>query len=505
MITDKEYILLSVLSYCNFGETEYKKTLWDIFLGPHAKDIIISTFDILNIENRKLFLEYFENELKRWRVFKVDNRTVTAQDSYKVSGYYAVVFENSEKYIISYRGSEKYPIEDAYKDFIETDLAIGFGKIPKQFYEGIEIYNLLITKYNISKNDIILTGHSLGGGIAQYVALTIDKNKNYIPKVYTWNGVGINRDGIVNILEFLDLKTILKKNTDLTDEELKNFNSFESSYLNFFLKELKNMKVIKDNTTYLLEEHQKIKINIDADFIKRLLKNTNIENCLMKFDYKRRKNLVIEQKLLFELFQIKNLNKILLRAKYLINKVKSNRAYEKNIKNYGHSKDLTNSLFKHLGSSYLLDKNFTKRKKSESSLFLNFKLFTKSIQDLHFEDVFFAHINSKTCNFDLELNENFIASAIRYIIKNEYFTTKRLLVAYYTMENIDENNFLELRNELLKSIEKNDDYILYKDKIISKIREIEIKEFIIIWEKTKKKLASPYKKQDFFDIFIFKT
>ena len=53
----------------------------------------------------------------------------------------------------------------------------------------------------------------------------------------------------------------------------------------------------------------------------------------------------------------------------------------------------------------------------------NLKLFTKSIQDHHFEDVFLPFIEDDgdhIGNFTSELSLNFIASAIRKLITNEY-------------------------------------------------------------------------------------
>ena len=38
------------------------------------------------------------------------------------------------------------------------------------------------------------------GENAQYVVLMVDKKLKYIPKTYLWNSVGINRNGIVNVL-----------------------------------------------------------------------------------------------------------------------------------------------------------------------------------------------------------------------------------------------------------------------------------------------------------------
>ena len=51
---------------------------------------------------------------------------------------------------------KKFPLEDAYKDFIETDLAIGLGKIPLQFYEGVEVYYNLVNKHKILPKNISL-------------------------------------------------------------------------------------------------------------------------------------------------------------------------------------------------------------------------------------------------------------------------------------------------------------------------------------------------------------
>lgn len=170
MHTAKEYIMLSILSYCNFNESECGKTILEIFQQDTTKSIFNGTFIIIEPKYDKFFLDYFKDILNEWKVYYVDNRT--AQNPFSTNtGFYSVVFKKKDSYVVAFRGSEKYPLEDAYKDFIETDLALGLGKIPQQFYEGVEVYYKLVKDFKIPHDKISLTGHSLGGGIAQYTVL----------------------------------------------------------------------------------------------------------------------------------------------------------------------------------------------------------------------------------------------------------------------------------------------------------------------------------------------
>lgn len=505
MVTAKEYIFLSILSYCNFTEKEYGKTLFEIFHSDRIEEIVVDSFDILLPKNREILLDYFGHMLKDWKVFYVDNRTATFQDI-EASGFYSVVFEKDSKYVIAYRGSEKYPLEDAYKDFIETDLVLGIGRtIPLQFFEGYEVYTSLIEKQNIKREDISITGHSLGGGIAQYVAISSDKFMDYIPEVYTWNAVGINRKGIVNLFEFFDFDKILDNCSGLTMEEKEYFKPFKSSYMDFLARELKRNGAIKDNVTLL--DRNKIKIVIDEEFIKRLLKYTNIESCLMKFSLEKRRELLIEGNLFGKLFQFSELGNLLNSAWKLIKKIDRNREYEEKISNYGHSGDLTNSLYRHLGTLYLVDQNFKKSKAQTTSFLYNLKLFRKSVQDLHFEDVFLAFISNKDDNFgmfDKKLNLDFISSYGRKVITREYSVSNDFLAEYYSLVEINNENFLTLKNTLIKGFKRSGLNILYADKIVEQLNKMEQEEFSILWEKMKNKLPSPYKVQDIFDVFIFK-
>lgn len=505
MITVKEYILLSVLSYCNFGENEYEKDLREIFEDHKNQGIITANFDILFPENRELFWGYYGDILKSWKIYHVDNRT--AQISGKEgSGFYSIVFKKKDEYVIAYRGSEKYPIEDAYKDFIETDLAIGLGKIPVQFNEGVEVYYELVNNKKIPHKNITLTGHSLGGGIAQYVALSIDKDLSIIPYTYTWNAVGINRDGIVSILDYIDLDEILKDQTDLTEKEREIFIPFKQPYLEFLSRELKKIKAIKDTRTTVVGKDDMVFFDIDENFMKQLLKTTNLEKCIMKLPLQRRKSLILDQNFFDKIFQLKNMGELLEKAQKFINKVKNNKVYEDYIFNFGHSQDLTFSLFKHLGASYCVDESFKKRNSVKSSFFNNFKFFTKSIQDHHFEDVFLPFIinsGEDKGNFSLNLNYDFMASSVRKLFTMEYCLERRLLANYYSLVDIDEHNFDEIKKDILSGLNSSGVNILYKQQLIKQIKSMDRNKFQILWEKIKKKLPSPYKNLDIFDIFTF--
>ncbi|WP_291259553.1 hypothetical protein [Fusobacterium sp.] len=505
MIRMKEYILLSILSYCNFGEVEYGKTLKEIFENSQNNRIILETFSILLSKNRELFMNYFSDILEEWKIYYIDNRTSQSIGE-RSSGFYAVVFKKEEKYVVSYRGSEKYPLEDAYKDFIETDLAIGLGKIPLQFYEGVEVYYHLIENCKLDPKNVYLTGHSLGGGIAQYVALTIDKFFSYIPYTYTWNAVGINRDGIVSIMDYIRLDEILKEYTNLSKKEIENFKEFEETYLEFLSKELRKIRAIKDNKTALVDKYDTVYFNIDEDFVKQLIKSTTIEKCLMKFSLSRRRDLILKQNLFEKIFQLDNMGELLERAQKFIIRVKNNKVYEEKVYNFGHSQDLTFSLFRHLGTTYLVDEGFVKSKKQKVSIFNNFKIFTKSIQSHHFEDVFFPFIRTegeKAGNFSINLNLDFMASSLRKLFTMEYCLERKLLAYYFSLEKIDEYNFVEIKQYVISGLNNSGINLLYKKQIIKQLMIMNKEEFSELWEKIKKKLPSPYKNMDIFDTFIF--
>ena len=247
METSREYLFFSILSYYNFP---------DYSEGKYIKDLI-EDIDYLSLSSSSSILKndligkgerFFDKEVNEWKIYSIDDRTGNKKSK---SGFFAVVFQKKDKYIISYRGSQTYPFEEAYKDFIEADLIIGLGKKPLQFWEGFEVYENLI-KDGIPHEKISITGHSLGGGIAQFVAIMVYKKYKFCPWVCTWNSVGIRRDGIVGVEDFIEYQKLLVS-CELNEKEKNIFDEFKDDYIEFIMKELKKQKIIKDNKTVLFD------------------------------------------------------------------------------------------------------------------------------------------------------------------------------------------------------------------------------------------------------------
>lgn len=503
MRSAKDYLLLSILSYCNFSEEDYGKSLEEMFLDENFRKIKSGSFYFCAEENKTIFFEFFKDILKDWKVFYVDNRTASMGE--KSSGFYAAVFKKEGMYVIAFRGSEKYPVEDAYKDFVETDLSIGVGKRPRQFWEGLEIYNRLCDNFKIPLENISVTGHSLGGGIAQFVALMSDKERGRVPYTCTWNSVGISRDGIVSVEDFIDYEEILNQ-CEMTEKEKHIFLEFKSHYLNFLLKELKKIGAIKDNKTVLVSNNSDIYFSLESDFLKHLSKTTNIDSCLSKMTPLRKHELITKNQLFQKFFQMDNLGEKLMKASYFIQKVRNNDFYEENVINFCHSKDLTNALFPHVGSVYQIDLDFMKKDLKRKNIFKSFIFLTKSVQGYHFQDVFLPFIEvhgERKGMFSKKLSLDFISSLLRKLIYLEYCFSKEFLAEYYNLVDITENNYEYIKNEILKGLSNTGEEILYKKQAFDQVNNMDLEQISNLWKILKRKLASPYRAKDIFDLMIF--
>ena len=98
--------------------------------------------------------------------------------SKKLSGLSVEMFEYENYDVIVFCGSNDW------KDWLNNFLMI-FGRKPKTFSQALEF---VVKNYSFER-PLYLTGHSLGGAIASYLYLTINKNK---VRCITFNSCGVS-------------------------------------------------------------------------------------------------------------------------------------------------------------------------------------------------------------------------------------------------------------------------------------------------------------------------
>ncbi|GAB4266932.1 vWA domain-containing protein [Deferrisoma sp.] len=94
------------------------------------------------------------------------------------TGFEAVVYRHGDRYVLAYAGTDPASPGDW-----GADVGQAAGKMPKQYGQAVEYAREVTDRYG--RSNVVLTGHSLGGGLAQYAALRLGLT------AYTFNPAGL--------------------------------------------------------------------------------------------------------------------------------------------------------------------------------------------------------------------------------------------------------------------------------------------------------------------------
>lgn len=189
-VSERELLLLSIMSYNNNQNTNVSETIID------------------NNFERKWFAGYGDiSELKGWRI--VDS--IINTDAKKMAGFSVISYKKGKNLVIAFRGTDSGIVQENWGYFILNN------EHPQAKYVNQYINNLKNVSFVNQETNIYLTGHSLGGYLATFALgkiMGINELKDKLVKATTFNGLGIG---------YTSDKAMIKRLSKIGPDKLVNY------------------------------------------------------------------------------------------------------------------------------------------------------------------------------------------------------------------------------------------------------------------------------------------
>lgn len=114
---------------------------------------------------------------------------------YDATGMYASLIDTGDgNAIVGFRGSESYDAEQNYRDWLEGDLNLLNNPLTEQQADAEAYMNEIMEEYGDDYNSFDVTGHSLGGNLAEHATIMTQTDK--IGRCVNFDGPGFSTEYI---------------------------------------------------------------------------------------------------------------------------------------------------------------------------------------------------------------------------------------------------------------------------------------------------------------------